>query len=611
VKITKLKLKQLIQEETQKLLQEDDARQKQVDAIAKKAEREYPHSYEEHMAMQQAQLRRAREQSMAQSLEKTRHKATSDWGKGMTSGQLASKEFKDWKHDTSDLERAGRGFAQMDWPITSDDPVRQPHYYDKEQDAWYPLPHGWHTKGPWTGQQYHPQPEGFARATPKPTTIPGSLFHFDQPTMELPPQPLPSPVGPQMTAGEELAWAGAEAALLLAPWGKIPVSKFFKMPRLKPLAKGVEGGVYPRTPGAPGSAPWRPIKWTEKALAANERFALADISPQYYDDFITQHVLETSKLVKTPLTSHDLSDLLKIYKEKGYDTAVFKNVIESNLKTKGAGGMSRNRLRYDIRNLDAEALKNFDAALWQLRETPTLVPVLDLRTGHVHGWVQASVDISKAAKRLGLEPYELYLAGEKAAIIDFKTGKLIRPGETPLRGYARPLPKKPAAVQKFPHGGPGDYEDFIDYLYTSNTAPSMHDVEFLELVKQSGWDPSVFGYRMTPKGWVGSRKKFVDQMLIDKGVDPATIKRRLHQGIDPEDIARYRKLFGIDPKDVDPIRESISKSKLKEIIKEEYNKLLKEHAAQYVWGVKAPYNRVANKYNLHRMSSEKLSKLKL
>ena len=293
-------------------------------------------------------------------------------------------------------------------------------------------------------------------------------------------------------------------------------------------------------------------------------------------------MFETSKLVKTPLTSHDLSDLLKIYKEKGYDTAVFKNVIESNLKTKGAGGVSRNRLRYDIRNLDAEALKNFDAALWQLRETPTLVPVLDLKTGKIHGWVHARVDLPKAAESLGLKPYELYLDDAKASIYDFATGKLTRPGEAPLRGYARPLPKKPATVQKFPHGGPGDYEDFIDYLHTSSSA--MHDVEFLELIKQLGVDPSVFGYRMTPKGWVGSRKKFVDQMLIDKG---------------------------IDPKDVDPIRESISKSKLKEIIKEEYNKLLKEHAAQYVWGVKAPYNRVANKYNLHRMSSEKLSKLKL
>ena len=55
----------------------------------------------------------------------------------------------------------------------------------------------------------------------------------------------------------------------------------------------------------------------------------------------------------------------------------------------------------------------------------------------------------------------------------------------------------------------------------------------------------------------------------------------------------------------------ISNSRLKKIILEEYNKLLKEYAAQYVWGVKAPYNRVANKYNLHRISSEKLSKLKL
>jgi len=56
---------------------------------------------------------------------------------------------------------------------------------------------------------------------------------------------------------------------------------------------------------------------------------------------------------------------------------------------------------------------------------------------------------------------------------------------------------------------------------------------------------------------------------------------------------------------------NIDESKLKEIIKEEYNKLLKEHAAQYIWGVKAPYKRVANQYDLRRLSSEKLSKLKL
>ena len=57
--------------------------------------------------------------------------------------------------------------------------------------------------------------------------------------------------------------------------------------------------------------------------------------------------------------------------------------------------------------------------------------------------------------------------------------------------------------------------------------------------------------------------------------------------------------------------ENLDENKLKEIIKEEYNKLLKESAAQYIWGVKAPYNRVANQYDLRRLSSEKLSKLKL
>ena len=42
----------------------------------------------------------------------------------------------------------------------------------------------------------------------------------------------------------------------------------------------------------------------------------------------------------------------------------------------------------------------------------------------------------------------------------------------------------------------------------------------------------------------------------------------------------------------------MNKSQLKQIIEEEYEKLLQEHAAEYVWGVKAPYHRTANQYEL-------------
>tara|TARA_R110002074_G_scaffold151170_1_gene304722 strand:- start:805 stop:999 length:195 start_codon:yes stop_codon:yes gene_type:complete len=42
----------------------------------------------------------------------------------------------------------------------------------------------------------------------------------------------------------------------------------------------------------------------------------------------------------------------------------------------------------------------------------------------------------------------------------------------------------------------------------------------------------------------------------------------------------------------------ISKNTLKMLIQEEYEKLLQEHAKEYVWGVKAPYHRTANQYEL-------------
>ena len=42
----------------------------------------------------------------------------------------------------------------------------------------------------------------------------------------------------------------------------------------------------------------------------------------------------------------------------------------------------------------------------------------------------------------------------------------------------------------------------------------------------------------------------------------------------------------------------ISKNRLNQIIKEELEALLQEHAKEYVWGVKAPYHRTANQYQL-------------
>jgi|3_EtaG_2_1085321.scaffolds.fasta_scaffold08301_6 uncharacterized protein YaaW (UPF0174 family) len=42
----------------------------------------------------------------------------------------------------------------------------------------------------------------------------------------------------------------------------------------------------------------------------------------------------------------------------------------------------------------------------------------------------------------------------------------------------------------------------------------------------------------------------------------------------------------------------ITKSKLKQIIEEELEQLLQEHAKEYIWGVKAPYHRAANQYQI-------------
>ena len=42
----------------------------------------------------------------------------------------------------------------------------------------------------------------------------------------------------------------------------------------------------------------------------------------------------------------------------------------------------------------------------------------------------------------------------------------------------------------------------------------------------------------------------------------------------------------------------ITKARLSQIILEELDLLLKEHAKEYIWGVKAPYHRAANQYQL-------------
>jgi hypothetical protein len=42
----------------------------------------------------------------------------------------------------------------------------------------------------------------------------------------------------------------------------------------------------------------------------------------------------------------------------------------------------------------------------------------------------------------------------------------------------------------------------------------------------------------------------------------------------------------------------LEESKLNQIILEELDLLLQEHAKDYIWGVKAPYHRAANQYQI-------------
>ena len=63
----------------------------------------------------------------------------------------------------------------------------------------------------------------------------------------------------------------------------------------------------------------------------------------------------------------------------------------------------------------------------------------------------------------------------------------------------------------------------------------------------------------------------------------------------PGHIDLYR--WGIAP--------GIYEENLKRVVKEEYKKLLEEHAKDYVWGVKAPYGRAANQYELKTLHESK------
>ena len=357
-----------------------------------------------------------------------------------------------------------------------------------------------------------------------------------QPTWDVmrPSSDIPNPAAqrfmkPQPSAGEEAAMTAAELATMLlsvkVPFRGGPWLKGAKPPKARPS----------------GPIPVTRIKYPEK-----------------FGDFFEQYKLATDSAINQPLSVNDLRKLIRTYHASNFNKADLLRAIKSNLKTGTfkQGTINPKDLlaffeRPGMSDIDLESLRNLQAALWDIRAPRTMSPFPDLRTGEIAGWTGSNraTEIAREAKRLGLKPFDFYPFGEKASVYDFATGQLVRPGEIPLGGWTRPARKKPATVQKFPSGEPGDYRDLIDYLKRSTS--TMHDTEYLQTLKNLGLDPG------------------------------------------------------------DLVFENISKSKFKKIILEEYNELLKESAAQYIWGVKAPYNRVANKYNLHRMSSEKLSKLKL
>ena len=74
------------------------------------------------------------------------------------------------------------------------------------------------------------------------------------------------------------------------------------------------------------------------------------------------------------------------------------------------------------------------------------------------------------------------------------------------------------------------------------------------------------------------------------------------QGIGTSDL-----LKNIPETDVGPVtglstgfrfEENITRFQFDQIIRQELEQLLQEHAKEYVWGVKAPYHRTANQYEL-------------
>ena len=144
-------------------------------------------------------------------------------------------------------------------------------------------------------------------------------------------------------------------------------------------------------------------------------------------------------------------------------------------------------------------------------------------------------------------------------------------------------------------------EAWEDILHMANDPFSVYHDMAIDAIRAAS--PSPFFTHHMP-GMPGLSKKEANDWLYSTGfsgieghgeaadyettlVSPHVPEQRPHS-IPPTYLDLNR--WGIAP--------GIYEENLKRVVKEEYKKLLEEHAKDYVWGVKAPYGRAANQYKL-------------
>lgn len=103
--------------------------------------------------------------------------------------------------------------------------------------------------------------------------------------------------------------------------------------------------------------------------------------------------------------------------------------------------------------------------------------------------------------------------------------------------------------------------------------------------------PAAFG-----KGIMRHASRFIEPAV---GYVAGKVEDRIHSMIkkNRKDPYSYKAYKAPKPMIAAP-PSKLEENRLDQIIQEEYEKLLQEHAKEYVWGVKAPYHRTANQYEL-------------